>query len=55
MTNEEKIKAMSTDEFVRWIMTRVCKKCSYCEKNCSGIHCFDGIKEWLKEEAEYDT
>ena len=62
MTNEEKIKSMSTEEFVDWLMDLVdwnqveCWECpaqKYCNSDdMSGNCCRDALMGWLKEEAE---
>ena len=63
MTNEEKIKSMSTEEFVDWLMILIerelveCWKCpaqKYCgsDDNISNKSCKDVIMRWMKEEVE---
>lgn len=57
MTNEQKIKNMSTEELVNFLkrMTPSCYDCHFiwtCEKNKS---CKENIKQWLMQEAQYDT
>lgn len=57
MTNEERIKAMSTEELARGIKSLL-NSCIYCPafRTCTDTlenkSCLEKMEEWLKEEAE---
>lgn len=54
MTNEQKIKAMSTEELAEFLRSNDidCECCKYQYEDCRRRKCLEGITEWLKEEAE---
>ena len=59
MTNYEKIKSMSIDEIIKFLLCDLefpCDKCSH-NKTCVTTNydqCKDALKNWLKSESEED-
>ena len=57
MTNFEKIKNMTVEEMVEFIILKDdCECCKYADDDdaCDEFECRDGIKAWLEQEAEND-
>lgn len=55
MTNFERIKAMTSQEFAKWLEeTSVCECCVCGESRraCTGFACTLNIKRWLEQEVE---
>lgn len=57
MTNEEKIKSMSTEELAREIIFLLhscifCPAFNSCTHKLEGRSCLEKMEEWLKEDAE---
>ena len=55
MTNFERIKAMTPQEFAKWFEeTSVCEccACGNSRRACTGVTCTLNIKRWLEQEAE---
>lgn len=56
MTNEERIKNMSTEELVKFLWSNGvdCNCCKFCfgGDECKRKICKAGMAEWLKEDAE---
>ena len=52
MTNYEKIKSMSIDELIEYIIGSICLSCIYITENCDckKFNCRKGIKQWLESE-----
>ena len=55
MTNEEKIKSLSTNNFAVWLTKHThdgyCVFCKYYSRSCfKGRKCYEGIALWLKSE-----
>ena len=49
MTNIEKIRVMSVEEFARWLCNQFrCETCFYGEN----LDCMEILKEWLLKEVE---
>lgn len=56
MTNFEKIKGMTEEQYNQWQRSRRgCLYCAYNMKDCAGINCADGHEKWLQQEAEEDA
>lgn len=57
MTNFEKIKQMSVEEFADWLakVEDRCTLCAYCKGYCLDIDCVDGILEFLKSEVPNES
>lgn len=52
-TNFEKIKNMTVVEMAEFLNIEAdCIYCSYNQVSCDNIDCINGIKQWLKSEAE---
>ena len=55
MTNEEKIKSLSTNDFAVWLTKNThdgyCVFCKYSHSCFKGRSCIEGIALWLKSEA----
>ena len=62
MTNEQKIKAMSTEELAKYIF-RLGNGSEYCyghciyqdDENCTEHNCLEGVTAWLKQDAASDN
>ena len=55
MTNFERIKAMTLQEFAKWFEeTSVCEccACGNSRRACTGVTCTLNIKRWLEQEAK---
>ena len=55
MTNFERIKAMTSQEFAKWlegISVCDCCVCGESQRACTGATCTLNIKKWLEQEAE---
>lgn len=55
MTNFERIKEMTSQEFAKWFEeTSVCECCTRgnSRRACTGVTCTLNIKRWLEQEAE---
>lgn len=55
MTNYEKIKTTTIDEFMNFVMNCGCQTCIYEQDGlkCTGSRpCSEGIKKWLESEAK---
>lgn len=53
MTNFEKIKNMTVEEMVEFIIYEHSCDCCNCadDDDCKGLKCREGVREWLKQEA----
>ena len=52
MTNYEKIKNMSVEEMVDFMVLVNASGCDCCKGICAGMSCNDGFKNWLESEAD---
>lgn len=52
MKNIDRIKQMDVKEFLKFLGTDECDRCSYKDKDCGSEMCNIGIEEWLNQECE---